>query len=305
MLKKTKVKACKLGQGESELSIAEAEVLHLLTAEFLTPKRIAVRRKTTTQAVYLIIQQLKKKGLISKNFKRLAKGGTYLQVPHQIRLHGEQISIQILYKCSSYKDKIGLFQDIDDNEVRCYRDSVQVYSRKSFFGDTVQAAANKSMHYWTRFIARLEHDLGLVLLKPRAQNIVFVNAHYAETSNEWAQEHEQKGLKLRVYTTDDHKLWCEIDNSFNLHELETRHPRTAKDDAEAVLRLLNDLRDHPGTPTLSELAKVIYDLALQTKETAAGLNAVVALLRPGPVPPEAPEAPEAPEYKNGRAEYIG
>ena len=50
---------------------------------------------------------------------------------------------------------------------------------------------------------------------------------------------------MRVYTTEDHKLWFTIDNSLNLHEAETQHPKTAKHDMQEVVRpFFNDMRDH-------------------------------------------------------------
>lgn len=283
--KKPLKKTLKSGGKKEKLSPAELEVLHYLADEYLTVKQIAYRRRTSVQAVYIILKKLRQKGVISRAYKKLEKTDSSFKVFKGIRLHGQELNIQILYKDRRYKKKIGAMIAIDGNTVRCYRDSIEVYSNTSFFGETVQHTTVKSIQYWNRFINRLEHELKIILKKPRAQNIRIVNHHYSEIDNEIAEEHEIKGLKLRVYATEDGKLWAEIDNSFNLKELETRHPQTAKRDAESVLRHLNDWRDHPRVPSLSELAGVLKETNLLLREqsrqnvgTAAGLKVLLDMI---------------------------
>ena len=57
MKKRLKVRASK-----SELTPVEKDVLRLITNEFLTPQKIAIRRKTTDKAVYKTLAKLKEKG---------------------------------------------------------------------------------------------------------------------------------------------------------------------------------------------------------------------------------------------------
>ena len=63
----------------SKISPAQIEVLELYTKEFLTPKKIAIRRQTTTQSVYRILGALRKKGQLTIHQKEVAKMGMTMQ----------------------------------------------------------------------------------------------------------------------------------------------------------------------------------------------------------------------------------
>jgi len=286
-----------------KITEAEAEVIHLLTDEFLTPKQVAIRRKTSTQFVYKIIKNLKKKGLIDRAYNKVAKSQSTLQPCNQIRLHGQEFNIKILYKDQRYKELLNKANtlNVDGNTIRLYRDSIEVYSGISFYADDVDKATARSMDYWNRFFRRLEHDLKLILVKPRYQNIRLVNQHYAEINNELAEECEKKAYKIRVYATDDGKLWFTIDNSFNLHEAETQHPGTAKQDMGDVVKpFFNDLRDKEHIP-LSKISQYMADTSHQVNEISHGVKALADYLQS--------QIPKKPE-DNGidrkiKPEYIG
>jgi DNA-binding CsgD family transcriptional regulator len=254
----TTKKGCFLGQGHEKLTPAEEEVLFLLTNELLTPKQIQIRRGCSQQAVNKILQNLKKKGAYNPSNKMVVKnqctiqpnsGGVQPKTPkvNQIRLHGQEWNIKILFKDYKYKkiQENNNTIELDGNTVRLYKDSIEIYSGHSFYASDAQKATGKSFVYWNRFFARLEHHLKVILIKDRCQNINLVNNHYAEINNELAEESEKRGYKIRVSTTEDNKIWFTIDNSFNLHEAETQHPQTAKRDMEEVVKpFFNDLRDN-------------------------------------------------------------
>lgn len=276
---------------DKKLTNSEREVLHLLTNEYLTIKQAAVKKKCSTQNIYKIARNLNKKGVLNRVYNKVAKSEGSLQPmqpKHQIRLHGQQFRINILYKDHNYKkikEKSNILE-IDGNTIRLNRDSVEIYSNTSFFADDPQKATARSMEYWTKLIRRLENDLHLVLLKPRSQNIKIAKAgEYAEINNELAKECHKKAEKIRIYTNEDGKLWFMIDNSFNLHEMETVHPETSKQDMENVLKFFNDLRDH-NVPTMSEIMLIMKNLSQMheeliniNKETASGLNSLVEYMR--------------------------
>jgi len=297
-LKKVEKKGLKLGEGQANLTKTEREILHLISDEFLTVKKIAIRRGTSPQATYKTINNLKEKGVISNGLKMVEKSQpTFKPFNHGVRLHGQEFNIKLLFKNHRYKDILGRSNVlyVDGNTIRLYRNSLEVYSGQSFFGDDVQNVTAKSFKYWNRFFARLENDLKVILIKPRYQNIRLVNAHYAEVNNELAKDCNVRADKIKVYATDDGKLWFLIDNSFNLHEAETLHPETSKDDmGEVVKPFFNDLRDN-SPPTLSQMMVLFKESAGINKETAAGLNAIVSLLKP----------PESNGGLEGKPEYIG
>ena len=260
-------------KGSIQLSKTEQDVLYLLTKDFLTPKKVAIRRGTNVYAVYKIIKRLKKKGIVSflkqegqKNQPTFAhlkgvkgKKQPSFPVEHQIRLHNQEFNIRILFKDQKYKDRLNKANTIyiDGNTIRLYRNTIEVYSGHSFYADDVQKATSNSFEYWNRFFSILENDLKVILIKSRSQNIKLVNQHYAEINNELAKECEIKANKIKVYTTDDSKLWFLIDNSFNLHEAETTHPGTARQDIDIIRPFFNDLRDNKPA-LVSELQGIVF-----------------------------------------------
>lgn len=268
------------GSESQSLTKTEQEVLYYLTKEFLTPKKIAIRRGRSVQAIYKTVNSLKKKGVLKNNYLEVENVEcTFKPLNQKIRLHGQEFHINILWKNPQYKEKIGSIIYIDGNTVRLYRDSIEVYSNKSFYGDTANRATAESLNYWNRFFIRLENDLKVILVKPRKQNIRQVKAHYAEINNGLAKECNINADKIRLYATEDNKIWFTIDNSFNLDEAETQHTQTAKEDMqEVVAPFFNDLRDNKP-PTLSQLMTVLNEMAKINKETAAGLNAVTQILK--------------------------
>jgi len=91
----------------------------------------------------------------------------------------------------------------------------------------------------------------------------------------------EEKVRIRLYSTEDNKLWFEIDNSFNLNEAETVHKETAQQDMQNIVQpFFNDLRDNfsGDVPTVSKILGLITNLTEQSLETAKDLNAVVKLM---------------------------
>lgn len=284
----------------------EQEVLDALTIEFLTPKQVALRRKITRQAVYKFVKNIRAKGYL--NFKVMKENSFFQSTQatknistHRIRLHSQEWNIAILRKTQQYEAirKRVNHIIIDDNIVRLYTNSVEIYSKKSFLGISPQETVGLSLDYWNKFIVRLQTELCVDLIKPKYQNIKLVTSHFAETNNEFAKETEKENIKIKIYTQDDGRLWFVIDNSFNLHEAETLHPETSKPDMEIIQSFFNDLRDKPPA-TISELMMIVKALAEQNKETLAGLLVLVKLLGGNPLPTGQEE-----ENNKNMPSYIG
>lgn len=261
-----------------KLTQAEEEVLALLSKEKLRRNQIATRRKCSKQAVSNIISNLKKKGALNIVNQDVYKSGSTStpSKPNSIRFHGMEFNIKILFKDARYQKIIKKCNviKIDGNTVRLFKDVIEIYSEQSFFGDNAQKSTIEGFRYFNRFVTKLEHDLKIILIKPRAQNIRMVNAHYAEINNGIARECGDKSQSIRVYGNDDGKLWFLIDNSFNLHEGETVHPQTSKHDMENVIQpFLNDLRDNKP-PTLSEMMNIFNGMS----EQIISLNKIVGAL---------------------------
>ena len=282
-----------------ELTKSEQEVLLYLTSEFLTVNQIAIRRKTTKRAVYKTLSILKKKGMINNNNNLVHKKRSTLVNHHPLRLHGEEYNIKILYKDQRYKNILNKCNilTIDGNTIRLYKDSLEIYSGQMFYGDDMLKVNFKAVNYWNKFIVRLQNDLKIILIKSRSQNIKRVNAHYAEINNELAVECNNKCEKIRIYTNDTGKLWCLMDKSWSVDEIETVHPQTSKRDMGDVIKpFFNDLRDRDHIP-LSELSHTMADTAKQVNEISHGLKIVVDYLKLG--------IPKDEDYNKKLPDYFG
>jgi len=300
-LLKTTGKGCFSPKCSQDLTYTEQEVLNLLTDEFMTPKQIQQRRNISQQAVSKIICSLRKKGAFNSGIAKVVKLQRTIQPNNQkIRLHGQEFNIKILHQDHKYNEVLTRSNTIvsDGNTIRLYKNSVEVYSGHSFYADDVQKATARSLVYWNRFFARLEHDLKVILVKPNSQNIKLVNQHYAETNNEFSKECERKGDNVRIYSKEDGKLWFVVDNSFNMHEAETLHPKTAKQDMEGVKAFMNDIRETPVT--MSDLRGVLKQSMEVNQETASGLNVIVNYMKS-----QLPQKPKEAEGLGMIPSYVG
>jgi len=293
------------GECTKELTPAERDVLRYLTQNHWTVKQIMVKRECSHQAVYQIINNLKKKGALSRAYKStLNKQGCGMQGNgHQIRCHAHQWDITILERSKSYNRRINTPDHIDGCSLFYYSNKIEVWGLKSFYGRDEQQAFRESIHYYERLFRRIESECKILLIKPKYNNIRMVKCHFAEVNNEMAHDIETTGEKLHVYAREDGKLWFIIDNSFNLHEAETQHRYTGKRDMSRVRKQLNDWREK-NPPTLSELAnniQVIQEqlilLAKENRETAAGVKCIIELLKP--------TANQASNNNMTMPEYIG
>lgn len=264
----------------SQLTEIEQDVLHLITNEFLTIKQVAIRRQTSTQAIYKIKKNLVKKGVLNNKNQRVAKeGGCFKPLNHQIRLHNEQYSIKIIWKDGKYNDKINKKIILDNNTIMCYRDNIQVYSNNSFFGDSVDEAEFKSLNYWSKFFNKLEYNLKCILVKERSQNIERVRCEFAEVGNELATQCIKEHEKIKVSGVDG-KIWLLIDNSFNYNELETTHAKTSNNDMKNVIRpFFNDLRNNEVT-TMSDLRSLFKEAVMSIESNAISIQAILKLISP-------------------------
>jgi DNA-binding CsgD family transcriptional regulator len=302
-----------LSQGHlPRLTRVEKEILVFLQDDFLTPLQIALRRGCSVSAVHKIIRSIRCKGYVGNMVHRVQNSDPTCE-PYikegvgSVRLHGQHFVLQLIESPSLRYVEARAKRNIEyvnGHTVKLHRRAVEVIagSGVSFFGEDAASVTAQSMVYWTTFFQRLESNLGVLLVKFRAQNVRQVSAHYALIRNGLARDCRLRGDKIRVYAREDGKLWFTIDNSFNLDEAETLHPDTGElDMQQAVQPFFNDLRERAGHSgeivTLSEIMLVLKEQARVNGETAAGLNAVVQLLRPSSFELERPpRGPSRPDY---------
>lgn len=303
------------GKDASKLSKEQAAVLHMITEEFLTPEQIRIARQTSRQAVHKIIRKLREKGLLGKGLTKGLTKSTPLRAPTaikagMIRLHGQQWRAEFVYKSERYDvlRERGNLLFIDGNTVELNKDCIEVYgatddesnSSLGFFGEDVTRATFISFDYWNRFFTRLESELGVVLVKPRANNRKLVHqGHYAEVGNALAKDYNEKNIKLHVYAGDDGKLRFLIDNSFNLEELEAVRSHSSRQDMERVKAVFNEIADGGMLP--SQIAQLMREQAINVKEISAALNVLVKLS----TPQDAQRPEPAVDKVSVRPDYVG
>ena len=259
-VEKVENKGLKLPPLNPKLTSTQNEVLHLLSDEFLTIKQIAKRRHSSIQAIYKIINKIKKKGVLDIGLNRVEK----VEPTHSesdVRLHGQEFNIRILFQDNKYQKLLEKSNTmfLDGNTIRLYKNSIEIYSGQSFYGQTANISESRSLSYWWAFIAKLEHNLKVSLIKPKSRNIKIVNQHYARGNSEIAEDSIKNKERVWVYAEEDGKLCYITDNSFGFKEDETIHPITGKLDRKAVDRQVNDWRLN-NPPTNSELNRNIEQL---------------------------------------------
>ena len=234
------------------ISKGQQQILNLLTKDFLTVKQIALRRNTTRSAVYKSITKLKKTGHIlirNKGYFRglnisdgvRARGGD-----NQIRLHGQEFNIKILFKDERYdfiKAKSNV-RFINGSTIRLYVNSLEVYTHQSFYADDPDKAFFKSIDYLHKILNLAEDQFKIVLIKNNSSNIRLVNEHYAHTNDEIAKDCLARSKKLKIYAQDG-RLRCLVDNSHNLKEFETVNGQTSKNDMRSYKDFIVDVLDNP------------------------------------------------------------
>jgi DNA-binding Lrp family transcriptional regulator len=260
IFEKVEKKSLKLPPKIVKLSRIQKEIIHLVSDEFLTIKQIAERRKCSLQAVYKIITKIKEKGFLDGALNKVEKVPTTFH-PTDIRLHGQELNIRILWQDNKYQELLNKSNTLflDGNTIRLYKNSIEIYSGQTFFGKEVNDAEKRSLEYLQRFLARLEHELKIGIIKNKARNIKIVNQHFARGDSEIADNAIKNRERVWVYAEEDGKLAFITDDSFGFKEDETVHPITGKPDRLAVDKQVNDWRLN-NPPTNSELAGHIRDL---------------------------------------------
>lgn len=293
---------------QQKLTRTEAEVLSFLQNEGLTVTQIALRRKTSKQAVYKIRERLITKGYF--NPEGCLVGGVSStsstfspssdDVIGKIRLHAQQFRIGIIQKKENFekirKARGNIIPDVLGCHVVVHSHCVEVYAKKQtvFYGVDEWSAMAQSMDFFQRVAVRLENDLDVVLVKAKHQNWEMVKAEWATEGSEVAKRHLEDNASLEVRTTDDGRVWFKADwsNPKGDPEHEAVHRRTGKPDSEEVNKHLNDWRDFKP-PTNSQLAGALYevtclfkkqasmmqDSARLNRDTTAGVNFVVSQMK--------------------------
>jgi hypothetical protein len=237
----------------------ESEILSLLK-EHITIRKISYARKISIRTTQRIVKKLKEKGLISgSSLRGFVFVSTTLSAQNVslIRLHGQEFNLRIKFKGDTFEPKKTFI--FDGNTIRVYTDSIEVYSHKSFYGNSTFEVKLKSKEYFNPFFNKLQGKLDIYIKEIREANV----GHYSDCNNELANEYNTKKKRLNLKAKEDDKPWLTIDHSLKIDELETIHPQTAEKDMDRAIKpFFDSLRDMPFTANdFHKICYIVKDLA--------------------------------------------
>ena len=259
-----------------ELTQNEKLILEKVGLGIVTAKKLCLSTGLKKSRVYEILKGLRQKGLLRKGMEK-TEPTIPLKPGNYFRLHGADFNIGILYQDGRYEKirdgKNRIIEWVGGHKIIHFKNTIEVYGKCSFEAESLQKAFYDSLKYWDKLLCKLEAEYKVMLVKPRSQNISCVMLHYAEVNNGIAAEVHKEHDKLKIYGSDDGKLWCLADFSNKKKELETVHKETGKQDMEVCQRYLNDWRDNEPL-TNSEIVSDIKRL----EEITGKLSAVLSKL---------------------------
>jgi len=129
---------------------------------------------------------------------------------------------------------------IKGNKIWLTNKSIIIFEKSSYLTKTAKDARQYAIYDLFELVKGLESTLGANFRINKKYRFKVSRQHYSLVKNALAKQYERDGKKLQVYS--ENGLWFVIDNSYNLHEAETVHPKTAVDDNEKVQNFFNGLK---------------------------------------------------------------
>lgn len=151
--------------------------------------------------------------------------------------------------------------DFKGRKVWLMNKSIVIYEKSSYLADTAQKAKDYALADLISLVKSLERKLHANLSFGGKYKFKVSRQHYALIKNALARQYDREGKKLQVYNSSG--LWFLIDNSYNLHEAETVHSKTAVSDNQKVQDFFNGIKDLDGfTPSfiVTSLGKAVEQI---------------------------------------------
>jgi hypothetical protein len=219
-----------------------------------TTKQIKSDLHISKQKLQYYLDKLKKQNKIQKlgygvwqtskdtvaNSVRLHGLMWHLKLPKEIRVWKEILEKKNISFSEINKGKT-LQIYFKENKVWISKRSIIIYDIKSYFGFNAVDSKKYAMDNLKSFLNELQAKLGIDLQYKHNFIIKTSRQHYALVRNALAMQCRKDGTKINVY--NERGLWFTIDNSFNLEEAETVHPKTALIDNLGVQRYFNEHKE--------------------------------------------------------------
>jgi len=166
-----------------------------------------------------------------------------LQLPKNLRNWGKRELI--LEKQGIPFKHISLFGgaqslNFKGNKIWLTNKSIIIYEKESFISELAKETKSQAINHFLKIINRLERHLRANFSTYGKYRFKVTRQHYSLIRNALAKQYNASGEKLNIY--NDKGLWLLIDNSYNLDELETVHPKTGVPDNEKVQNFFNGIK---------------------------------------------------------------
>jgi len=135
--------------------------------------------------------------------------------------------------------------EFNGRKVHLTNNSIIIYEKESYIADLARDAKSSAVYHFLKLVRALESHLKANFSMQGQYKFKVTRQHYALVKNALAKQYDEEGKKLEVYSGNG--LWFLIDNSYNLKEAETVHPKTADLDNEKVQNFFNSLKTQPMT----------------------------------------------------------
>lgn len=123
--------------------------------------------------------------------------------------------------------------------------SIIIFEKSSYMAETSKEAKEYAVYDMISLVEGLQRHLKADFGATRGKlKFKISRQHYALIKNALAKQYDREGKKL--YVTNEKGRWFEIDNSFNLHEAETIHPKTSEQDNKKVQDFFNGIKQYEG-----------------------------------------------------------
>ncbi len=122
--------------------------------------------------------------------------------------------------------------------------SLIIFEKSSFMAETSKESKKHAVDTFLRTVKAFERYIRANFTSGGKYQFRVSRQHYSLIKNALAQQYDREGKKLQVYSGDG--LWLLIDNSYNLHETETVHPKSAVEDNQKVQDFFNGIKKYEG-----------------------------------------------------------
>jgi hypothetical protein len=164
----------------------------------------------------------------------------HIKLPKEIGVWDKMLSNKkIPFKLINKENTYQIY--FKENKVWLSKNSIIVYDINSYFGFNSLDSKKFAMYSLQCFLNELQAKLGIDFQFKGKYILKTSRQHYSLIKNSLAIQCKKDGTKINVY--NEKGLWFTIDNSFNLEEAETIHPKTALIDNLGVQKYFNEHKE--------------------------------------------------------------